>query len=122
VTHARRVQQIRTRARVRRWEYRQRHLARGAWGRFRTALAMAREAYAIDGAAYEVLASEGFATDDRGTGLEPPRAIVWITAERAARLRGARPLALRLDVALLGATTLALVAFDGIDPRAFTRR
>lgn len=116
MTNARRVQQVRARARIRRWEYRQRHLARGAWSRFRLALAMAREAYAIDAAAVPVLVAEGFATDDRGAGLQPPRAIVWVTAERAAALHGARPLALRLDATMLASTALALVPFDGIDP------
>ena len=35
MTNARRVQQIRARARIRRWRFRQRHLSSGAWDRFR---------------------------------------------------------------------------------------
>jgi hypothetical protein len=111
MTLAERVKAIRARARVRRWEYRQRNLAHGAWDRFRAALAHAREAYAIDEATAAALIAEGFATDDRGRGLEPPRTLVWITAERAARLADARPIALRLDAELLGARCLALVPF-----------
>ena len=118
MTRARRVQQIRARARVRRWEFRQRHLARGAWQRFRIALATACDAYAIDDATVEELAAEGFARDDRGSGLEPPRRIVWITPERAARLRDARPLALRLDATMLAASALALVPFPGREPHS----
>jgi hypothetical protein len=111
MTLAERVKAVRARARVRRWEYRQRNLAHGAWGRFRAALAHAREAYAIDEATAAALVAEGFAADERGRGLEPPRTIIWITAERAARLGGARPIAIRLDAELLAARCLALVPF-----------
>lgn len=114
---ARRVKQIQTRARIRRWEFRQRHLAHGGWQRFRLALAMAREAYAIDVATFHVLVAEGFSPDARGNGLEPPRAIVWISAERAAHLERARPLVLRLDAEMLAAQHLALVPFPGIEPQ-----
>lgn len=100
-----------------RWELRQRHLAHGAWRRFRMALAMARQAYAIDGATLRDLLAEGFPADDRGRGLVPPKELVWIPPERAARLP-ASPLAMRLDEEMLAAQRLALVAFDGIDPRA----
>jgi hypothetical protein len=111
MTIAERVKAVRARARVRRWEYRQRNLAHGAWARFRAALAHAREAYAIDDATAAALIAEGFNVDDRGGGLEPPRTIVWITAERASRFTGARPIALRLDAELLAARCLALVPF-----------
>ena len=112
MTIAERVKQVRARARIRRWEYRQRNLAHGAWARFRAVLAHTREAYAIDDATAAALIAEGCTTDDRGRGLEPPRTIVWITAERAARLTGARPIALRLDAELLAARCLALVPFE----------
>ena len=111
MTIAERVKAVRARARVRRWEYRQRNLAHGAWARFRAALAHAREAYAIDDATAAALIAEGFIIDDRGRGLEPPRILVWITAERAGGLTGARPIALRLDAELLAARCLALVPF-----------
>jgi hypothetical protein len=112
MTLAERVKVVRARARIQRWEYRQRNLAHGAWGRFRAALAHAREAYAIDDAIASALVSEGFATDERGQGLEPPRTIVWITAARAARLVDVRPIALRLDAELLATRYLALVPFS----------
>lgn len=111
MTIAERVKAVRARARVRRWEYRQRNLAHGAWARFGAALAHAREAYAIDDATATELIAEGFNVDDRGGGLEPPRTIVWITTERASHLTGARPIALRLDAELLAARCLALVPF-----------
>lgn len=111
MTIAGRVKAIRARARVRRWEYRQRNLAHGAWDRYRTALAHAREAYALDDATAATLLAEGFVADDRGRGLEPPRTLIWITAERASGLEGVRPVALKLDAELLAARNLALVPF-----------
>lgn len=118
MTNARRVKQIQMRARVRGWEFRQRHLAHGAWQRFRLALAMADEAYAVDEVTMQRLVQAGCVSDDRGTALEPPRQIIWITPEQAARLEGARRLALRLDADMLASTRLALVPFAGIDPGA----
>ena len=60
MTLADRVKQIRSRATIRRWAFRQRHLGHGAWDRFRTALAMARDAYAIDEVTLRALVAEGF--------------------------------------------------------------
>lgn len=111
MTIAARVKAVRARARVRRWEYRQRNLAHGAWDRFRAALAHARVAYAIDDATASVLLAEGYDADERGRGLEPPRTLIWITDDRVERLLGARPIALRLDAELLAARCLALVPF-----------
>lgn len=115
MTLADRVKQIRSRATIRRWGFRQRHLGHGAWDRFRTALAMARDAYAIDELTLQTLADEGFPSDRRGEKLEPPREIVWISPERAARL-GAPALVVRLDAEMLASRHLALVGFPGIDP------
>ena len=112
MTHTQRVKQVRARARIRKWEFRQRHLARGAWHQFRLALAAARDAYAIDDAQLAALVAAGCSVDDRGQGLEPPRRIVWISNDRALRLERARPLTLRFDDALLSARNLALVAFN----------
>ena len=112
MTIAERVKAVRARARVRRWEYRQRNLAHGAWDRFRAALAHAQEAYMIDHETAQVLIAEGNIVDDRGRGLEPPRTLVWITSDRAARLSAAHPVALRLDAALLAVRYLALIPFE----------
>lgn len=54
----------------------------------------------------------------RGRSLEPPRTLIWITAERASRLEGIRLVALRFDAELLAARDLALVPFpQGFEPR-----
>jgi hypothetical protein len=78
--------------------------------RFRETLALASEAYAITPSVADALIAEGFSVDSRGSGLEPPRQLVWITPERAAHL-DATPIALHLDSRLLAAATLALVPF-----------
>lgn len=119
MTIADRVKAVRARARIRRWEYRQRNLAHGAWDRFRAALAHAAEAYAIDETTAEILTAEGCVPDPRGAGLEPPRILLWVTPERSRTLPGAQPVTLRLDAALLGARWLALVPFDA---RAINRQ
>jgi hypothetical protein len=111
MTPSRRVKAIHARARVLRWEYRQRNLAQGAWGRFRAALAHAERAFAIDEATAELLVAQGFSTDVGGRGLVPARTLVWITNERADALVDAREIALRLDADLLAAPCLALVPF-----------
>jgi hypothetical protein len=111
MTIADRVKMVKARALVRRWEYRQRNLAHRAWDRFRNALAHASEAYAIDEATAAALLAEGCQGDDRGRGLEPPRVLVWVSAERAAGLAGARPIELRMGPELLAARWLALVPF-----------
>jgi hypothetical protein len=111
MTRARRVQAIRARCLVRRWEFRQRNLARGAWARFREALALAAAAYVIDDTMAELLVAEGFDVDRRGEQLQPARRLVWIDADRAAQLGPATRVQLHLDAPLLAAPALALVPF-----------
>lgn len=112
----RRIKEVRARARIQRWQYRQRNLAAGAWAHFREALAQAEHAFAIDEATARALLDEGATPDARGAMLEPPRTLLWISPERAARLEAARPLVLRLDADLLATRRLALVAFDQVAP------
>jgi hypothetical protein len=105
------VKAIRARARVQRWSFRQRHLAHGAWERFRLALAHAERAFVVDEATAGALRAEGCAVDVAGCDLEPPRVIMWISAERAKELPSARELPLRLSADLLASTHLVLVPF-----------
>ncbi|HEV8358623.1 MAG TPA: hypothetical protein VGX21_05700 [Methylomirabilota bacterium] len=46
-----------------------------------------------------------------GRELEPPKVILFLPAERVARLTGAREIPVRLDAELLAAPALALVRF-----------
>jgi hypothetical protein len=100
------------RGRIRRWEYRQRNLAHGAWLRFRTALAQAERAFHITPELHADLVANGARIDARGARLEPPRQIVWISPAQANTLDGARELVLRLDADMLAAQHLALIRFD----------
>jgi hypothetical protein len=112
MTHAQRIREIRARGRIRRWEYRQRNLAHGAWLRLRMALAHAERAFRISRECYAELVANGGQLDDRGAGLEPPRHIVWISPSQASALDGACELALHLNADMLASQHLALVGFS----------
>jgi len=106
-----RLRQLRSRALVRAFDHRQRRHARGAWYRLRRLLAFTREAYALPGDEAERLIAEGHAPDPVGREFEPPRIILFVSAERVAEIARARPLAVRLDADLLSTECLALVPF-----------
>jgi hypothetical protein len=74
-------------------------------------LADAEAAYVIPGAEAQRLIAEGFRPEAVGRELEPPKVILFLPAERAARLTGAREVPVRLEVDLLQAPALALVRF-----------
>jgi hypothetical protein len=107
----RRLRELRSRALVRSWDYRQRRHARGVWFRFRRALAAAREVYALPPDEARRLVAEGCTPEPVGLELEPPRLLLFVPAERAASIPSARPLAVRLSAELLSAECLALVPF-----------
>ena len=107
----RRAKAIRARVQVERWRFRQRRLASGAWDRFRLALALSQRAYALSEEETRALLAEGWRVDPAGSALEPARLMIWIDAERAARLLASHPVELRLNAALLSITRLALVPF-----------
>ena len=103
--------QRRHRARIalRRWEYRQRDCAKGAWAKLCRTLADAAHAYAISGEDLGTLLAEGHALEPAGSAFEPPKRIVFVSAERADRLESRRDIALHLSGELLGVERLALV-------------
>jgi hypothetical protein len=107
----RRVRQVRSRVAVRAWTYRQRHHAKGVWMRLRRLLADAQSAYTIPGSEAEQLLAEGFRPEAVGQELEPPKIVLFVPAERAALITGAREIPVRLEVALLEAPALVLVRF-----------
>jgi hypothetical protein len=107
----RRLREMRSRVLVRSFDYRQRRHARGVWFRVRRALAFAKEAYVVPQAEAERLVAEGHPPEPVGGELVPPRLIVCVPAERAARIEGARPAAVRLSADVLGAEALVLVPF-----------
>ena len=113
---AARAREVKARAAVRGWEYRQRNHAKGVWMRLVRLLAGAQSAWAIPGEAAAALVSEGFVRMAVGDELQPPRTILVVSAERVAAIAGARELEVRLSAELLAAPCVALVPFAGRAP------
>ena len=107
----RRLRQLRSRVAVRAWAYRQRRHAKGVWMRLRRVLADARSAYVIAGSEADRLLAEGFRPETVGLELQPPKILLFVPAERAARIAGAQEIPVRLEAALLDAPALVLVRF-----------
>ena len=111
-----RVKQVRARARVRRWAYRQRNTAHGAWFRFRRALGFADPAYAISEEDAARLIRDGAPIDVGGRDLEPPRTLLWIRPDQLSSVPTARALALQLGPDLFEPRGIALIPFEGRGP------
>ncbi len=107
----RRAREVRSRAAIRGWEYRQRHHAKGTWHRLRRLLAEARECWLITEEEAERLLCEGFAAAPVGHELEPPKEIFVLPGDRIAGLSGRRMIRVGLSAELLAARYLALLAF-----------
>jgi hypothetical protein len=112
----RRAAQVRQRAGVRRWEYRQRHYARGVWFRLRRVLADAEEAFVLDERDGDSLVAAGFSSEGVGSELAPPKRLVFAPRGAILALPSARPVAVRLSPDVLSASCLALVPFEGSRP------
>lgn len=108
----RRLRELRSRMLVRAFDHRQRRHARGAWYRLRRVLTFAREAYALPPEEAARLIAEGHRPEPVGRELEPSRVILFVPAERLAKIGSARRLAVRLNAETLSAECLALVAFE----------
>jgi len=107
----RRAAAVGSRAAVRAWEYRQRMHAKGVWFRLRRLLAGSSAVFEIPSSEIESLTAEGCTEEPVGLELEPPKAIMFVTAERAERIAGARQLPVKIGTELLAARCLALVRF-----------
>ena len=108
----RRLRELRSRVLVRAFDHRQRGHARGVWFRLRRVLTLAREAYALPPDEAKHLNAEGHRPEAVGRELEPSRVILFVPAERVARIASARRLAVRLSAEMLSAECLALVPFE----------
>src|SRR5438132_783079 len=93
-----RADEYRKRLKLRSWEYRQRNLSRGVWGRLRALLADAAHVYAVGDDDAGLLATEGERPHPAGLALQPPKQIFIVTATRAAGLASRRELAVRLSM------------------------
>lgn len=105
----RRAREVRSRALIRKWEFRQRHHAKGTWGRLRRVLAETAAAWSVPEREIRRLQAEGYPSEPVGAELEPPKTILWIPQEIAEKLPEAEPLPLRLGPEVLGARFLVLV-------------
>lgn len=103
---------MRTRIRLRAWELRQIHRAKGSWHRLKLILARTKEVYAIDDATLQALLSEGYSRETVGDELEPRRNYVFVTADRAASIAIKRPLTIRLSTEFLASSNIILVPFE----------
>ncbi len=117
----RRVRQMRSRAQIRRWEYRQRHHAKGVWYRLRRLLADAQSAFEISAGDAAVLTSEGVRPEPVGAELEPPKTILFVQRGRLERIARRTPLPVDLGAELLGARCIALVRFEDAPATASPR-
>lgn len=103
-----RVRRVRAAVLVRRWEFRQRHHARGVWLRLRRLLADSEAAWRISAEDAERLIAEGFQPDPVGLELEPPITILVLPATRVVAVESRQPVALRLGAELLTTRHLVL--------------
>jgi hypothetical protein len=110
---AARLQEVRSRAAIRRWELRQLDQSRGSWDRVTRCLARARSAWTISDADAVVLIAAGREPEPAGLELDPPRRYWFISQDELPSLPSARPIALQVSTELLAAQNLALVPFCG---------
>lgn len=107
----RRAREVRARSLVRRWQYRQRHLAAGVWFRLRRVLADAERAFVIDAGDARQLAEEGYIPEPCGAEIAPPKTILFVDEKRLAGLASRRPVPVTLGPDLLTETAIALIPF-----------
>ena len=104
-----RARQIRQRATVRAWEYRQRHHSKGVWFRFRRALVDAESAWSIGTEDADRLERDGFTPLAVGDELEPRKRIFFVSEHRLEQLPTRTAVPLRLAAELLAAENLVLL-------------
>jgi hypothetical protein len=104
-----RARQVRANAIVRRWEYRQRHHAKGVWFRLRCLLSAAKSAWRLSECDARQLIAEGLQPEAVGEQLEPRTVILFVPEERLAGLESRIPVEVRLGADLLASRFLALV-------------
>lgn len=107
-----RARAVRARATVRRWEYRQRNHAAGAWFHLRRVLADAKAAYAVSDEEASQLVADGYRPEACGRELSPEKLILFVDEARLPSLQSRRAIPLALGPDLLTATAVILLAFD----------
>jgi hypothetical protein len=107
-----RVREVRVRAAVRSWQFRQRDHAAGVWFHLRRILVDARAAYAISEEDARGLVAEGYTPDPCGRGIHPEKTILFVDEARLSRVDSRRAIAVGLGPDFLSARAVALLAFD----------
>jgi len=107
-----RARQVRARAEVRAWEYRQRHRAKGMWFRLRRLLAGTRECWQVSEAEAKLLIAEGFEPCAVGLEMAPPKTLLIVPKTRAEQIRDKTQVRIGLGSDLLEAPHLVLIPFD----------
>jgi hypothetical protein len=109
----RRAARVRANARVRDWEYRQRHHAKGAWLRLRRTLTDASRALAISEAQAAKLVDRGATPLAVGHELHPVRTLLWVTAAGFVELGEVREVPMHLSSILREPFLVLLPMSDG---------
>jgi hypothetical protein len=110
-----RARAVAARAVVRRWNYRQRHLAAGVWYRLRRVLADADAAYVIADEDARQLVADGYAPEPCGHDIVPAKMIFFVDPVRLSTLESRRRIRVDLGPAFLAARSVALVPFGQRD-------
>jgi hypothetical protein len=113
-TMRKRAHEVRTRAAIRRWSYRQRNLAAGVWFRLRRVLAGASAAYAITDGDARRLVAEGYQPEPCGLDLAPEKTILFVDEARLSAFER-RPIPLNLGPEFLAAQAIALTPFSHVE-------
>ena len=116
-----RVQDLRKRALIRSWQYRQRNHSRGVWYRLRRTLVDAAEAWIVDDCDAERLESLGNVAVPVGRELNPPKRMYFVTRTQLESVSSARRIPVRLGRELLEARNLVLIAHDAAPASSPTR-
>jgi hypothetical protein len=98
-----RASEVRMRSAVRRWQYRQRHLAAGVWYRLRRVLADAQAAYVITGEDLHRLLAEGYEPEACGMEIAPEKVLLFVDKERVNGLGSRRQIPVALGPDFLSA-------------------
>ena len=106
-----RAKEVRTRAVVRAWEYRQRDYAKGVWFRLRRTLTDASAAFAISESLANQLIAAGFSPLPVGRQLHPERTIFLLGRNQLENLHDLREVPLHLGP-ILHEPYLILLSMD----------
>ena len=116
-----RIKAARAASTIRRFEYRQRNLARGVWFRLRRLLCQSATAWHIEEGDALQLLGEGIRPAPAGLEVEPPIQIFVVAEERLRALASRRPLTVRLSAELLTTRYLVLVPWPREETEAEAR-